>query len=415
MWKAAILCLVFTIAVTPVAGCAQVAETYAGEPAQYVPYTEQQLDNLLAPIALYPDPLLAQVLVAATFPDQIDVAARWVRSFGDKGVDEQPWDVSVRSIAHYPTVLYMMDDDLDWTTALGQAYAYQSTDVMASVQRLRAMARAQGNLVTTPQQQVVVEGGYIAIWPASPQYIYVPAYDPAIVFFQPVYVGGSYTALSFGAALGIGVWLNLDCDWHRHRVYYTGWHGGGWIARSRSHVHINARYVAPHFATILVNRRVIRRPVNYVDLSRYHGIHRNTNFNNRIHPRERPGVRRPARVPNKIIDRNIPPNQRLDRFRGRQAVPPRLPSQVRPSVRRPAPAHRPPQPKRVAPRAPSQPGPAVPVRRPPNAFGRGDGLFDPNAAARRGRDSREAVHRPPAPSRQAPRNRQRQPERRHDK
>jgi len=336
----------------------------------YEPYTADQLDNLLAPIALYPDPLLAQVLVAATFPDQIDEAARWVRSYDQNGVDDQRWDVSVRAVAHYPTVLNMMDDNLDWTTAVGQAYVYQSTDVMASIQRLRAMARAQGNLVTTPQQEVVVEGGYISIWPANPMYLYVPAYDPSIVFFRPAYVGGISSAFSFGAALIIGAWLNRDCDWGHHRIYYTGWQGGGWIARSRSHIRLNAKYVNPRFSTIVINRRVVQRPVNYVELSRYRAVHRTVNFDN--HARGAQTHARPSegRIPNKIIDRNIPPNQRLDQFRGHQQHTPArstrpIPEQPRsapiPPVRPPGQPHATPPPRQRE-AAPGQPHATPPPR-----------------------------------------------------
>src|SRR5258707_8533139 len=104
-------------------------------------FSPDQLDNLTAAIALYPDPLLAQVLLAATFPDQIDEASRFVRSDGSPDdIDSQPWDVSVKAVAHYPEVLEMMADKLDWTTSLGQAYVNQSTDVMDSVQRLRGEA-----------------------------------------------------------------------------------------------------------------------------------------------------------------------------------------------------------------------------------------------------------------------------------
>ncbi|MEJ2646734.1 MAG: DUF3300 domain-containing protein, partial [Gammaproteobacteria bacterium] len=138
--------LAFSFGLAPLANGAPPSPIYASPPpaqyeSSYQPYTAEQLDNLLAPIALYPDPLLAQVLVAATFVDQIDEAARWVRSYGQNGVDDQPWDVSVRAVAHYPSVLNMMDDNLDWTTAVGQTYVSQSTDVMASIQRLRAMAQ----------------------------------------------------------------------------------------------------------------------------------------------------------------------------------------------------------------------------------------------------------------------------------
>ena len=147
----------------------------AQEYSQYEPFSPEQLDNLLAPIALYPDPLLAQVLVAATFPDQIDEASRFVRSYRNADdLDGQWWDVSVKAVAHYPTVLAMMADKLDWTSALGQAYAYQSTDVMTAIQRLRVQARRAGNLYSTPEIQVVDSGGEIQLWPGQPQYIYVP-------------------------------------------------------------------------------------------------------------------------------------------------------------------------------------------------------------------------------------------------
>src|SRR5271154_7277531 len=113
-------------------------------------YSAADLDNLLAPIALYPDPLLAQVLVAATFDDQIQDASQLL-SAGAVAVDDQPWDDSVKAVAHYPKVLFTLAAQPDWTTALGQAYVAQSTDVMNSIQRLRAMASAQGNLVSTQQ------------------------------------------------------------------------------------------------------------------------------------------------------------------------------------------------------------------------------------------------------------------------
>src|SRR5208282_1016981 len=149
----------------------------------YANFTPDQLDNLLAPIALYPDPVLAQVLVAATFPDQIDEASRFLRAGANPGaIDDQPWDVSVKAVAHYPTVLYMMDNRLDWTTSIGQAYVNQSTDVQASIQRLRGMAHDAGTLQSGPQMDVENQDGYWDIWPVEPQMIYVPVYDPAILY-----------------------------------------------------------------------------------------------------------------------------------------------------------------------------------------------------------------------------------------
>lgn len=187
-------------------------------------FTPDELDDLLAPIALYPDPLIAQILPAATFIDQIDEAARYVRQYGKYArIDDQPWDVSVKAVAHYPDVLYMMDRKYDWTVSLGQAFVMQQLDVMDAIQRLRAEAEAAGNLTSTPQQQVVVEREVIRIVPAEPEVIYVPVYDPMVVYEESLYP--SYGFITFGSGFTIGAWLNRDCDWQRRRVYYHGWLG----------------------------------------------------------------------------------------------------------------------------------------------------------------------------------------------
>ena len=248
------------------------------------PFSTQQLDNLLAPIALYPDPLLAQVLLAATFVDQVDQAAHWMRTYNDStAIDDQPWDISVKAIAHYLPVLYRMSDQIDWTTAVGQAYVDQPTDVMTSVQRLRSLARSAGNLVTSEQQQVDFDGDFINIVPAQPRYVYVPTYDPNIIYFGPgYYSGGLYPAsiISFGPAFPIGAWLNNDCDWHRQRIYYHGWQGRGWIARSRPIIRITNIYVNNYYTNVQINRQIVRQHVNYVSLNRYNSIHRDVNYNN---------------------------------------------------------------------------------------------------------------------------------------
>ena len=349
--------------------------------AQYEAFSPDQLDNLLAPIALYPDPLLAQVLLAATFPDQIDDAARFVRADSNPGdVDGQWWDVSVRSVAHYPTVVAMMADKLDWTTALGQAYANQSTDVMASIQRLRAQARRAGNLYTTPELQVVDTGGEISLWPTQPQYIYVPQYDPAVVFF-------ARAPLFFGARFVIGAWLNFDFNWGQHRVFYHGWDGNsGWIGRSREYIHPNPHYVSNTYRNVPINRAVIRQPLNYGALNRYDDVHRTTNFNNfrgndrvvsqppagrndrvviqpPVQPYRTQGQPYRATVPNKIITRNIDTtNRNINDFRGHA---PQSPVQIHAPV---APAFN-------------------PVR----------GGFDPRATSQRGQTSRALVRTAPAP------------------
>jgi hypothetical protein len=257
----------------------------------YENFSPDQLDNLLSPIALYPDPLLAQLFVAATFPDQIEEAARFVRANGPNGVDDQDWDVSVRAIAHYPTVIGMMADKIDWTTSLGQAYVNQSTDVASSVQHLRHLARSAGNLQSSEQQEVLEHDNYIAINPYQPEYIYVPVYDPGIIYYRRPYYG---PAITFGVGFPIGAWLNLDFRWGYGGgwggVYYTGWRsegwGGGcwncgWIGRSRGRVDFrNNVYINNRYNNITVNRNVINRSINTNNLNRYNSIHRNSNYNN---------------------------------------------------------------------------------------------------------------------------------------
>lgn len=258
-------------------------------------YSAEQLDNLLASIALYPDALLAQVLVAATFPDQIEAAVRFVRANGAAQLDDQAWDVSVKAVAHYPSALNMMADKIDWTTAVGRAYATQSTDVMASVQRLRSMAHSQGNLVSTPQQEVIYEDNNYEIVPAQPRVIYVPVYDPYVIYTRPVFYGGGFGGYwSFSVGFPIGSWLSYDCDWRFRRVYYNGWNvglygygGGGWRARSRPFVNITNVYVNTRYQNVYVNRDVVNRTVNYRNIDRYGSVHRDTHFDSRYDPRDR--------------------------------------------------------------------------------------------------------------------------------
>lgn len=240
-------------------------------------FTPDELDDLLAPIALYPDPLIAQILPAATFIDQIDEATRYVRQYGKSArIDDKPWDVSVKAIAHYPNVLFMMDQKYDWTASLGQAFINQQQDVMDSIQRLRAKAEAAGNLVSTPQQQVVVEDEAISIVPAEPDLIYVPQYDPQVVYVEGLYP--SYGFIDFGTGFTIGVWLNRDCDWRHHRVYYHGWRGGGWISRSRAQIPArnNNVYINNNYNVININRKVIQHDTGRYreDLRRNMQIHR---------------------------------------------------------------------------------------------------------------------------------------------
>jgi hypothetical protein len=197
------------------------AQTPAPPPAPQAQLrSSAELDQMLGPIALYPDPLIAQILPAATVPPEIVLADRYVSGGGDPNlIDQQPWDPSVKALARYPTVLKWMDDNLAWTTALGQAFLYQQQDVMASIQRLRAQAQALGNLQSTPQENVVTDNGTIEILPADPQVIYVPVYQPDMVYFQSPF-GSPF--ISFGLGFAVGGWLNCDFDWGNHRLIVWG-------------------------------------------------------------------------------------------------------------------------------------------------------------------------------------------------
>lgn len=152
-------------------------------------FSNEELAQMLAPIALYPDPLLSQILMAATYPFEVAEAERWVTRNPyvkgedlDEALQDKDWDVSVLSLCHYPKILTMMSENLSWTARLGDAFTNQEQDVMDTVQELRARAHAAGNLVTTPEQKVIIEERYIHIEPYAADYIYVPAYDPYVVY-----------------------------------------------------------------------------------------------------------------------------------------------------------------------------------------------------------------------------------------
>jgi hypothetical protein len=222
------------------------------------PYTQQtpeQLQQLVAPIALYPDSLVAQVLAAATFPEQVVQADRWVQAHPDlqgselaQAVDQQPWDPSIKALAAFPSILGNMDKNLSWTSSLGDAYYNQQQAVMNAVQIMRQRAQAAGNLQTTPQQTVATQDSSIVIAPASPEIVYVPAYDPWLVYGLPIvpwplwypYPGiwfdGPY--LSFGIGFGIGFfggfgwgWGHWGFDWHHGYPIYNN---GRYFSRSNT-------------------------------------------------------------------------------------------------------------------------------------------------------------------------------------
>jgi hypothetical protein len=212
-------------------------------------YSASQIDELVAPIALYPDALVAQVLAGSTFPDQIVQANTWLQGQSQlneaqrmEQADKQSWDPSVKALTQFPTVLSNMASNLSWTSALGDAFYNQHADVMAAVQRLRKQAKAAGNLKTTPQQTVTTEtqGGQqvIVIQPANPQVVYVPTYNPTVVYGTPYYPPGYSTAalvttgiISFGVGMAVGAavsggccgwgWNSWGCGWHGNTVVYN--------------------------------------------------------------------------------------------------------------------------------------------------------------------------------------------------
>jgi hypothetical protein len=192
------------------------------------------LDQLLAPIALYPDPLIALILPSATAPADIQSAAAYLNGGGDPGqVDTQPWSDGVKGLAHYPDVIKWMNDNIAWTQQLGGAFASDPTAVMNAVQDLRARAQTAGTLVSGAQEQVVTNDGAIEIEPAQPDVIYVPRYDPAVVYFGggPGYYSDSY--FYWGNPYPMGIWMSYDFDWRGHAMWRGDWYDyrrdhGGW-------------------------------------------------------------------------------------------------------------------------------------------------------------------------------------------
>jgi hypothetical protein len=213
-------------------------------PSSTVTQSAQELQQLVAPIALYPDALVAQVLAASTYPTQIVEADRWVQAHSElkgeelaKEVDKQDWDPSVKAVAQFPSVLENMDKNLGWTSSLGEAYINQPQDVTDAVQTLRQEARNAGHLDSNDQVKVTTHDKTIIIEPANPDLVYVPAYDPWLVYGAPIvaypgwypvpgiFWGG--VGLSFGIGFGIGFfggfgwgWGHWGYDWHGRRPFF---------------------------------------------------------------------------------------------------------------------------------------------------------------------------------------------------
>ena len=254
-------------------------------PVSAPPVADQQLlkpaelEALVAPIALYPDTLLAEVLMASTYPLEVVQADRWLtanQKLKDDqlkaAVDKQPWDVSVKALVATPSVLTMMSSKLDWTQKLGDAFLAQQTDVMDAIQRLRAKAQANNKLTSTAEQQVTVRQEQnrqvIAIEPTDPNMVYVPYYDPAVVYGQwpyadypPYYFPDYYagyvgagliaTGIAFGAAYALGRWASGGNYW------------GGGINWGRNIINRNRPRVNPLGGNVWQHNPAHRRGVRY--------------------------------------------------------------------------------------------------------------------------------------------------------
>jgi hypothetical protein len=270
------------VATCPLQGVAQPSPALA--PQQTTGQSTDRLDQLVAPIALYPDALVAQILAGATYPTQIVEADRWLKQNSNlqgeqlgTAVDSQPWDESVKALIQFPSVLDNMSKNLSWTSALGDAYFNDQEAVGAAIQKLRKQAKDAGNLKTTKEQTVTTQAQTIIIQPASPQVVYVPVYNPTVVYGYPVAVYPTYSSadlaaaaiISFGVGMAVGaaVWGGGCCRWGWNSWGYN-WHGGTvvyqrnvYVSRSNIYVNRNSYY---------------RHPNNYPRPTPYGG---NTNIN----------------------------------------------------------------------------------------------------------------------------------------
>ena len=223
----------------PTAASPAPAATPAPPPSAPAERSAADLEKLVAPIALYPDSLIATILPASVYPLEIVQAARFVANTNNlANLDAQPWDENVKAVARVPAVIQKMNDDLTWTMELGETFLAQDKAVMDAIQNLRAKAQKAGTLQTTPQQVVtvtnmviektveqqvvVVTNTIVQIQPSNPQVVYVPTYNPYTVYYPPpTYVYNPYAPLvTFGAGIAVGAIIANNCDWHHGGCYH---------------------------------------------------------------------------------------------------------------------------------------------------------------------------------------------------
>jgi hypothetical protein len=294
--------LIFSLLLVLMGAYAQTIPPTEGNPT----FSQQELDQMLAPIALYPDPLLSQILMAATYPLEVVEAARWSRANpalnGDtavQSVETQNWDPSVKSLVAFPQVLQTMDQKIDWTERLGDAFLAQQPQVMDTVQKLRQKAQAGGNLNSNAQTLVTQSNDNIEIAAANPNVVYVPYYDPAVIYgywwwpdYPPVFwapwAGYGWNG---GFAWGIGIGIGADFffgswDWHNHRVYV---HDPRHLGDGHAWQHDTGHRHGVPYRDATLNRQFGRTPATPASRAEFRGHETSVN----VHPGE-PGNRLPT-------------------------------------------------------------------------------------------------------------------------
>jgi len=379
-------------------------------------FRQEELDQMLAPIALYPDSLLAQILMASTYPLEVVQADRWLRAnrnlppeARNDDLDRQNWDPSVKALVPFPDILAMMSEKLDWTQKVGDAFLAQEADVMATIQELRAKAYAAGNLRTTQQQIVKREANVIVVEPANPQVVYVPVYSPAVVYgpwwypAYPPYVIYPYPpppaaaiatgVIVFGTAVAVAVAWNHwwgHWDWGHRNVY----------------VNVN-RTVNINRTTVIHTRQIQTTTWHHDPVHRKGVAYRDPRSREKYAPTNRQAVdnrrdyrgydqRGPAKPPTAAA-RPVPdarPGQAIARPAPERQAPDARPGQ---SVARPAPE------RQAAPAVSTASPEAKPrtsaVQRPPAQARQAPAVTQP---APERKQPPAAVERPPAQARQAP-------------
>ena len=380
-------------------------------------FRQEELDQMLAPIALYPDSLLAQILMAATYPLEVVQADRWVRAnknlspeARNDALDRQSWDPSVKALVPFPDVLAMMSEKLDWTQRVGDAFLAQEADVMATIQDLRAKAYAAGNLRSTNQQLVKREGTIIVVEPANPQVVYVPVYSPTVVYgpwwypAYPPYVVYPYRYYSPGAAIATGVIVFGTAV--AVAVAWNHW-WGHWDWRHRNvYVNVN-RTVNIHKTTVIHTRQIQTTTWRHDPVHRKGVAYRDPRSREKFAPTNRQAVdsrrdyrgydqRGQARPGSPAVSRPAP-----DTRPGQAAVRPAPGTPQAPAAAKPTPDTRPgavQRPPAQARQAPATVQPAPERKQPPAQVRQAPAVTQPPAQVRQ----TPAVTQPPAQVRQTP-------------